>query len=475
MTHEEPEVRPAGPGLVRRLRLGSPLVRLAVLGLPLVAMTSVLTSSGAAATWVVPASANAGNQAWLDQLVGPAPTTSTGEVPPPDLAVVPSGGDPQVLVLPGAGTSSAESGGGRGASAPSAGPDTGTLTGSGIPRRVLQAYVAAARQSARIDASCHITWSLLAGIGRVETDHGRFGGAHVLTNGLITPAIYGPRLNGTNGMPFIHDTDGGRLDGDSSSDRAVGPMQFIPGTWAGYGADADGDGLANPQDVDDAALAAARYLCAGGGDLSTRSGQVEAVYRYNHSASYVRLVLALADSYATGRAVPVSSEPAVPAKSTGGTSATGGSRAAVDSSPAPARAPARSSTPTESPTPKTTPKTTPKASPTPTPSSSPSPKPSSSPSPSPSPKPSPSPSPSPSPKPSPSPSPSPAPKPSPSPSPTPSATPSASKDATPSPSPTPSASKDATPDPSPSPTPSASKDATPDPSPSPTPTPTATH
>src|SRR3954452_8995125 len=326
--------------LVRRLRLPPPLARILVLGLPLAAMTSVLTASADTSAWVVPSSANAGNQAWLDQLVGPAPTSASGQTPGPDVAVLPFQGDPQTLVLPGPGTSSGgTSSGGRGASAPNPGPDTGMLTGSGIPRRVLQAYVAAARGSARIDPSCRLAWPLLAGIGRVETDHGRFGGARVLTNGLIRPAIYGPRLNGTNGMPFIHDTDGGRLDADASADRAVGPMQFIPGTWAGYGTDADGDGVANPQDVDDAALGAARYLCAGGGDLSTQNGQVEAVYRYNHSTSYVRLVLALADSYATGKAVPVGNEPAVPAGESAACAGAGAGRPAVPGRRPPRRHP----------------------------------------------------------------------------------------------------------------------------------------
>src|SRR3954468_21941486 len=422
MTLEELEARGGASGLVRRLRLGSPLARVLLRGLPLAAMTSVLAGSGHAATWVVPSSSNAGNQAWLDGIVGPAPTGSTGETPGPDVAVLPRQGNPQVLVLPGPGTSSGDSGG-RGASAPSAGPDTGTLTSSGIPRRVLQAYVGAPEQSARIAPPCHITWPLLAGIGRVESDHGRFGGAHVLADGLITPPIYGPRLDGTGGMPFIHDTDGGRLDGDAGSDRAVGPMQFIPGTWAGYGTDADGDGVADPQDVDDAALSAARYLCAGGGDLSTHEGQVQAVFRYNHSTSYVQLVLALADSYASGEPVPIGSESAVTTSPSSGKSATGDSPPAVDPSPLPTPG---SGSPSPSPV------TSPKPSQTPSPSTSPrpSPSPSSSPTPSPStsvtPTPSPSSSPTPSPSVTPTPSPSTTPTPSPSATPTPTATPTTS-------------------------------------------------
>jgi Transglycosylase SLT domain len=173
----------------------------------------------------------------------------------------------------------------------------------------LRAYVAAAQVMAARDPQCKIPWSLLAGIGRVETNHGRFGGAVITASGRVSPPIYGPLLNG-NGFPLIRDTDGGRLDGNAQFDRAVGPMQFIPGTWAMYGADGNGDGVADPQNVDDAALAAARYLCAGGGDLSTQTGRWNAVYRYNHSASYVSLVLGLADSYATGTPTALPSQPA---------------------------------------------------------------------------------------------------------------------------------------------------------------------
>src|SRR3954468_19346175 len=161
---------------VRRLRLGSPLARAVVLGLPLVALTGTLAASGQETHWVVPSSESSGNQAWLDGLVGQVPDDlahpSHGPAQP-DVAVLPFGGDPQVLVLPQPGTSPGDS------SAPGAGApaDTSGLTGSGIPVRVLKAYVAAAGQSAHIDPGCHISWSLLAGIGAGEGDSGRAAGA----------------------------------------------------------------------------------------------------------------------------------------------------------------------------------------------------------------------------------------------------------------------------------------------------------
>ena len=77
-------------------------------------------------------------------------------------------------------------------------------------------------------------------------------------------------------------------------------MQFIPSTWSVVGVDADGDGKRNPQDVDDAALATAVYLCSGDDDLGSTPGQRAAVYRYNHSQSYVDLVLSIMAAYLDG-------------------------------------------------------------------------------------------------------------------------------------------------------------------------------
>jgi membrane-bound lytic murein transglycosylase B/chitodextrinase len=193
------------------------------------------------------------------------------------------------------------------------------LAASGIPEVALRAYRAAEASMAQVDPSCRIHWSLLAGIGRVESNHGRFGGAVLRTDGRPDPAIIGIALDGRPGVARISDSDGGRFDGDTTFDRAVGPMQFIPGTWAMVGADGDDDGVADPQDIDDAALGAAVYLCSGSDDLSTQAGREAAVFRYNHAKSYVALVLALADAYRAGLPVdklpigaPTASPPKVP-------------------------------------------------------------------------------------------------------------------------------------------------------------------
>ncbi len=82
-------------------------------------------------------------------------------------------------------------------------------------------------------------------------------------------------------------------------------MQFIPGTWRSVGVDGDGDGVRNPQDIDDAAMSTAVYLCSGKTDLS-KSGDVNsAVLRYNHSQQYVDLVVSIAKAYAGGSWIAV--------------------------------------------------------------------------------------------------------------------------------------------------------------------------
>ena len=104
----------------------------------------------------------------------------------------------------------------------------------------------------------------------MESNHGRYGGNALDSNGISRPGIYGIPLDGSNGTSKIGDTDAGQYDNDTQFDRAVGPMQFIPSTWSVIGVDGDGDGKRNPQDIDDAALATAVYLCSGNEDLSTR-------------------------------------------------------------------------------------------------------------------------------------------------------------------------------------------------------------
>jgi hypothetical protein len=176
-----------------------------------------------------------------------------------------------------------------------------------IPDVALAAYERAAVVINATDKTCHLQWQVLAAIGRVESDHGQHAGSVLNAQGVAKPAILGPALDGRGGTTRVQDSDAGLLDGDQRFDRAVGPMQFIPSTWSVVGVDGDGDGRRDPQDIDDAALSAAVYLCVGKDDLSTPEGLQHAVYRYNHSQHYVDLVLSIADSYAAGDAWEVAS------------------------------------------------------------------------------------------------------------------------------------------------------------------------
>lgn len=175
----------------------------------------------------------------------------------------------------------------------------GVSARTAVPAPALRAY-GGAELAQHVDTpGCRLSWNTLAGIGRVESDHGGLGRATLGPDGLSRPPIVGIALDGTRGTQEIRDTDGGRLDGDTVFDRAVGPMQFLPTTWAQYGRDGNGDGVRDPNQLDDAAAAAAAHLCSGGRDTASGEGWWDGVLTYNRSVSYARLVWAAAERYAT--------------------------------------------------------------------------------------------------------------------------------------------------------------------------------
>ena len=201
--------------------------------------------------------------------VDAAPTT-------PDLAVSPAGGAPVDRIDPAWAARVSE--------------------GSGIPVRALLAYASA---DVTIDAEqpgCGLGWNTIAAIGSIESVHGTIHGSQLGADGYSAPAIRGPALDG-NGFATIRDTEGGAWDGDARWDRAVGPMQFIPSTWKKWASDGNGDGVADPNQIDDAALGTARYLCASG-DVTGVDNWRAAVFSYNHLDSYVDDVASRANRYA---------------------------------------------------------------------------------------------------------------------------------------------------------------------------------
>lgn len=173
-----------------------------------------------------------------------------------------------------------------------------------IPMIALNAYQNAERVMATAYRGCGISWNLLAGIGRIESMHAN-GGAADASGSAVRP-IYGPALDGT--LPGNEVIELSRGASRVTYARAMGPMQFLPGTWSRYASDGNGDGKADVQNVYDASLAAARYLCSGGLNLRDRSQVMTAILRYNNSLAYAQNVLGWAAAYATG-VVPVDLPP----------------------------------------------------------------------------------------------------------------------------------------------------------------------
>ncbi|MQY16758.1 hypothetical protein SRB5_69610 [Streptomyces sp. RB5] len=203
-----------------------------------------------------------------------------GDSQPDDIALedTATGGSPYFTDLPPLNDSGDEGGS----------PDTQGGTEAGIPATVLQAYKKAANELGRTRPGCNLEWQLLAAIGKVESGHARGGAVDAF--GTTRSKILGPVLNG-DGFASITDTDHGAYDGDTTYDRAVGPMQFIPGTWDTWQADGNADGKKDPNNIFDATLAAGSYLCADGRDLGTTAGRERAILSYNNSQDYLSTVL----------------------------------------------------------------------------------------------------------------------------------------------------------------------------------------
>ncbi|QSB17067.1 lytic murein transglycosylase [Natronosporangium hydrolyticum] len=240
----------------------------------------MLLAGGLGGGAVVPATGTSATSGAGDPTVAPTPTPSGTRPPGPVPPII----DPE-LSLPGN---------------PSDGlRDWGQQVAerTGIPMVAVLAYGYAELVVAHTTPECNLSWTTLAAIGRVESNHGHSGDSSLLPDGRAIPPIYGDPLDGEGGRMLIPDTDGGELDGDEVYDRAVGPMQFIPETWQLEAVDADGDGVADVHNIHDAALAAANYLCRGDRDLTVPADWWAAIHSYNNVSVYADAVFNAANEY----------------------------------------------------------------------------------------------------------------------------------------------------------------------------------
>lgn len=276
-----------------------PSGRLTLPGVFLLALVAATATVGA---MLVPATIGAQRPVAADATaggtVGDLPPTNeappTGAFPPPD-ATLPPG-----VVPPNAPGATATPGG-----LPVGGRPSDALAGwarevgakAGIDPIAMQAYGYAELVLAETNRSCGLSWTTLAAIGFVESRHGQANNATLGADGRAVPEIIGLPLDGQGGRMRIADTDRGELDRDTTYDRAVGPMQFIPTTWQEVGTDADNDGRKDPHNIHDAALAAGIYLCKGNRNLTIPGDWWNAILSYNNVRPYAQDVFNTANRY----------------------------------------------------------------------------------------------------------------------------------------------------------------------------------
>lgn len=165
----------------------------------------------------------------------------------------------------------------------------------GASRRMIDTY-------RRWDRACPgLRWELLAGVGWIESAHGTIGDARVGEDGRVAPPIFGPVLDGSRGTVALPIGAWlGRWGLAGNWQRALGPMQLLPGTFSAWGVDGEPDGILDPHDIDDAVATAAGYLCGATGEIVD---EWAALLRYNRSRQYVKDVIRYADSLAAGELI----------------------------------------------------------------------------------------------------------------------------------------------------------------------------
>ena len=185
-------------------------------------------------------------------------------------------------------------------------PDYGGATFSPVANADPHVFALYRQAAAAQCPGGEVDWAVLAGVGAVESAHGTLGGRSVNSDYSISPApIFGPLLDGslagTRTIPIGAYAGRYGLPADAQHQRALGPMQFLPGTWEGTVAAHSLPGR-DPHNYAHAAHAAAAKLCSAA-RRHAASGQHpgealwSALLEYNRSDAYVASVLTHAGLY----------------------------------------------------------------------------------------------------------------------------------------------------------------------------------
>ena len=264
---------------------------------PAIIAVLLLGAAGTAGAYLVPKALRAdatpsATPGFPLEAAAPGLPGPSGSVPLPGgpggsgLPTVPGVGAPAVPGVPGARPADALEGWAQQAG-----------TRAGIPVIAVESYGYAELVLTRTVPSCHLSWTTIAALASVESAHGSANGAVLGADGSVQPPVYGLPLDGKGGRQLIRDSDQGTFDGDTTFDRAVGPLQFIPSTWLANAVDADNNGLKDPNDIDDASLTAASYLCKNGRDMSKADAWWDAILSYNAVRPYAQKVFDAANEY----------------------------------------------------------------------------------------------------------------------------------------------------------------------------------
>ena len=164
-----------------------------------------------------------------------------------------------------------------------------------IPEAALRAYAYAAWAVAK-QKNCNLGWPTLAALGESLSNHGRANDSQLGDDGTTTVPLRGLNLFDPAHPQEVADTDAGLFDGDPTKDIPIGPLQIMPSRWEQFNAAVEPDAKPNPDNINDASLTLAGFLCSVG-DPSTPDGWANGVQQINANPEFVKHVHAIAKKY----------------------------------------------------------------------------------------------------------------------------------------------------------------------------------